>query len=85
MTLQNAAAGKTYEVILETAGVRWQAIWRTVDKDGTPMRGPHGSTVDHDGEALQARVLEMLLIEDPALAGAQWNVEPPLPPWLASQ
>lgn len=82
MSVQNAAAGKTHEIILETAGVKWQAIWRTVNAEGTPVRGPHGSTVDFDGQALLERVKAMLVGEDPALAGAEWTYEKPLPPWL---
>lgn len=79
--LTNAGAEKTYEVILETAGVKWQAIWRTVDKDGVPVRGPHGSTVDANGITLLERVKTMLVAEGAPVADQEWVYEPPLPPW----
>ena len=75
-------AGKAYEVILETAGVKWQAIWRTVDKDGTPIRGPHGSSVDANGIELIERVKAMLITEDASIAPLEWTYEHPLPPWM---
>lgn len=83
MTIQNTTAGKTYECILETAGVRWQAIWRTLDAAGTPVRGPHGSTLDANGVELLERVKVMLAGEDPTIAGLDWTYETPLPPWKA--
>jgi hypothetical protein len=85
MTLQGADSSKRYEVILETAGVRWQAIWRTVDPEGTPVRGPHGSTVDANGVELLERVKAMLTGEDPSVAGLDWSYEKPLPPWKDEQ
>lgn len=80
MTMQNPA-GRVYECILETAGVRWQAIWRTLDGQGMPVRGPHGSTLDANGVELLERVKVMLAGEDPTIAGVDWSYERPLPPW----
>jgi hypothetical protein len=85
ISIQNAAAGKVYEVILETAGPMWQAIWRTVDKDGTPIRGPHGSSVDANGITLLERVKGMLIGEDASIAALEWTYEKPVPPWMEQQ
>ncbi len=81
LTMPHPAGGKTFEVILETAGVKWQAIWRTVNAEGVPVRGPHGSTVDANGVELVERVKAMLVAEDPAVAGAEFSYEKPYPPW----
>jgi len=82
LTLDNPALQRTYELILETAGVQWQGIWRTLGPDGSPVRGTHGSSLGHDGVELLDRIRKIIEESDPALAGLPWTFDGPKPPWL---
>jgi hypothetical protein len=83
MTLQNSASGKTYELVLETAGDGWRGTWRTLAAGGAPTEGPHGFHQGPDATALFEHAKRAIEDADSDVVGVDWDFSEPLPPWLA--